>query len=301
MAKEDDGHILHSAEHMFARSLQNLGVDVKVIKADTFRADGKGFLLLRGKIPMIRLFEAEINVNSVIPKDLKTTMETFEDIASATKRYPNLRFNEDRLKETKNIRLVKIGDFDVCACKNKHVDNTSEIRVFVVVGASYLGGDTEIEFKAGHDAVDYLLSNNNDIVELGHQNNFNAKEIKKDYNKLLKDIGQADRDLEKTFMLLLKNSASKFLEVEDLSLSRFYKTVNDFVRINPGRYIILMSKSQLIAVKGASNGSDLRRIGDRLRERKVFVGDVRDDYINGKILDYEETKMVFSELSSLLT
>ena len=43
MVKEGDGYILHSAEHMFARSLQDLGMDVKVIKADTFRADGGWF------------------------------------------------------------------------------------------------------------------------------------------------------------------------------------------------------------------------------------------------------------------
>ncbi len=300
MAENDNGYVLHSAEHMFARSLQNLGINVKVIKADTFRADGKAFLLLQGKIPSTRLFEAEINVNAVIPQNLKTTIETFDDIDAATKRYPNLRFNEERLKDTKNIRLVKIGDFDVCACKNKHVENTSEIEAFVIIGLSHLGGETEIEFKAGRDAINYLLSNNDDVLELGQQNNFNPKEIKKAYNKLLKDLDQTNQEIEKTFLQLLKNSENKFIEVGDLSLSRFYKTMNNFAKSNPDRSVILMSSSQLIAIKGASNDSDFKAIGERLREKKAFVGDVRSDYINGKILDYDEAKLVLAEFSSLI-
>ncbi len=300
MAEKGEGYILHSAEHMFARSLQNLGIDIKVIKADTFREDGKGFLLLQGKIPLAKLYEAEINVNSVIPKNLKTTIETFDDINEATKCYPNLRFNEERLKETKNIRLVKIGEFDVCACKNKHVENTSEIEVFVIVGLSYLGGDTEIEFKAGRDAINYLILNNNDILELGQQNNFSAREIKKNYNKIQKNLNQTDQELAKVFRLFIKNSEIKFIEVGDISLSGFYKSLNEVVAANQEKSIILLSNHQLVAVKGTKNTSDFKTIGDRLRERKAFLGDVRDDYINGKILDYSEAKIVLAELSSLI-
>ena len=156
------GATLHSAEHIFSRSLQNLGLKIEVLKADTFRADGKGFLIVSGKIQMEQLLLAELNVNSVIHKNLDTSIEVFENIKLAESKYPNLRFNEGRLKETKNIRVVKIGNFDVCACKNEHVTNTGEIKAFAIVDISYLRGDTQIEFKTGLDVVTYLIKINDE-------------------------------------------------------------------------------------------------------------------------------------------
>jgi Ser-tRNA(Ala) deacylase AlaX len=38
---------------------------------------------------------------------------------------------------SETIRLVRIGDYDVCACIGAHVSNTSEIGTFVLLGTNW--------------------------------------------------------------------------------------------------------------------------------------------------------------------
>ena len=45
----------------------------------------------------------------------------------------------DRLPDdaSETIRLVKIGDYDVCPCIGKHVRSTSQIGRFVILGTNW--------------------------------------------------------------------------------------------------------------------------------------------------------------------
>ena len=45
----------------------------------------------------------------------------------------------DRLPDdaSDNIRLVRIGDYDVCPCIGKHVRSTSQIGKFVLLGTNW--------------------------------------------------------------------------------------------------------------------------------------------------------------------
>jgi misacylated tRNA(Ala) deacylase len=45
------------------------------------------------------------------------------------------------------LRLVYVGDYDVCACIGQHVLNTSEIGVFKIISSDYAEGKFRIRFK----------------------------------------------------------------------------------------------------------------------------------------------------------
>lgn len=45
------------------------------------------------------------------------------------------------------IRLVSVGDYDVCACIGDHVFNTSEIGTFSLISTSFEEGVLRIRFK----------------------------------------------------------------------------------------------------------------------------------------------------------
>jgi misacylated tRNA(Ala) deacylase len=45
------------------------------------------------------------------------------------------------------LRLVYVGDYDVCACIGQHVSNTSEIGVFKIISSDYAEGKFRIRFK----------------------------------------------------------------------------------------------------------------------------------------------------------
>jgi Ser-tRNA(Ala) deacylase AlaX len=45
------------------------------------------------------------------------------------------------------LRLVRVGDYDVCACIGTHVENTSEIGRFHINSTSWKKGQFRIVFK----------------------------------------------------------------------------------------------------------------------------------------------------------
>lgn len=82
--------------------------------------------------------EAEVQeivntVNEVIQSVLPVTVEfvTLENVPAEV----SLEKLPSDASET--IRLVRIGDYDVCACIGAHVSNTSEIGTFVLLGTNW--------------------------------------------------------------------------------------------------------------------------------------------------------------------
>lgn len=45
------------------------------------------------------------------------------------------------------LRIVRVGDYDVCACIGTHVENTSEIGNFRIISHSYENGTLRLRFK----------------------------------------------------------------------------------------------------------------------------------------------------------
>jgi Ser-tRNA(Ala) deacylase AlaX len=45
------------------------------------------------------------------------------------------------------LRIVRIGDYDTCACIGAHVSNTSEIGEFKIISHSYENGVWRLRWK----------------------------------------------------------------------------------------------------------------------------------------------------------
>ena len=89
--------------------------------------------------------EAEIEriMNEVIEKDLPVTYEfvTRDNIPEGVVL--------DKLPEdaSETLRIVRIGDYDICACIGNHVETTKEIGTFKITSTSYNEGNFRIVFK----------------------------------------------------------------------------------------------------------------------------------------------------------
>lgn len=94
---------LHTAEHLFARSLQNQGIEISVRKVDTEREDGIGEAFIKGIIPLEKLLIAEQAANKAIESSLEVSSENLEDINKAIEKFPNLRFNKEMLEQVRGI------------------------------------------------------------------------------------------------------------------------------------------------------------------------------------------------------
>ncbi|WP_455586390.1 hypothetical protein [Bacteroides sp.] len=75
----------------------------------------------------------EDKVNEVISRHLPVTIE-FMSKEEAKEIVDLSKLPEDA---TETLRIVRIGDYDACACIGQHVGNTSEIGIFKIISYDY--------------------------------------------------------------------------------------------------------------------------------------------------------------------
>ena len=87
--------------------------------------------------------EIERKMNELISQDLPVTYEfvTRDTVPDGVVL--------DKLPEdaSETLRIVRIGDYDICACIGKHVASTSEIGAFRITSTSYNEGSFRIVYK----------------------------------------------------------------------------------------------------------------------------------------------------------
>lgn len=90
-----------------------------------------------------QIAEIEQKINELIRLDLPVTYEfvTRDQIPS--------NVSLDKLPEdaSETLRLVRIGDYDVCPCIGTHVEKTSQIGTFHIISTSYNEGNFRIVFR----------------------------------------------------------------------------------------------------------------------------------------------------------
>ena len=87
--------------------------------------------------------EIERKMNELIQQDLPVTFEfvTRDNIPEGVAL--------DKLPEdaSETLRIVRIGDYDICACIGSHVKSTKEIGTFKITSTSYNEGSFRIVYK----------------------------------------------------------------------------------------------------------------------------------------------------------
>lgn len=90
-----------------------------------------------------QIAEVERIMNELIEKNLPVTYEfvTRDNIPEGIKL--------DKLPEdaSETLRLVRIGDYDVCPCIGQHVESTKEIGDFRITSTSFNDGSFRIVFR----------------------------------------------------------------------------------------------------------------------------------------------------------
>jgi len=140
---KDEYPPMHTAEHILNQTMVrmfgcgrsvNAHIERKKSKCDYFLAVEPGAELLS---------EVADRVNGVISQNLDVT-EVFVSREEVPAGVDLSKLPDDA---TGTLRLVYIGDYDICACIGKHVSNTSEIGRFVIVSSDYSEGRLRIRFK----------------------------------------------------------------------------------------------------------------------------------------------------------
>ncbi|MDO4960101.1 MAG: hypothetical protein Q4E68_12725 [Prevotellaceae bacterium] len=90
-----------------------------------------------------QITEIERTMNEIIEQDLPVTFEfvTRDNIPEGVVL--------DKLPQdaSETLRIVRIGDYDICACIGSHVKSTKEIGTFKITSTSYNEGSFRIVYK----------------------------------------------------------------------------------------------------------------------------------------------------------
>ena len=85
----------------------------------------------------------EAAVNEVIARHLDVTVEYLPKDEAAS--IVDLSKLPEDVSET--LRIVRVGDYDACACAGAHVKNTSEIGTFKILSHDFENGRWRVRWK----------------------------------------------------------------------------------------------------------------------------------------------------------
>ena len=123
----------HTAEHLLNQTMIRLFGCERSHNAHIERKKSKMSFLLDHKPSRQEEKEIEEKMNELIEEDLPVTFEfvTRDELPDVV--------SLDRLPDdaSETIRLVRIGDYDVCPCIGKHVRSTSQIGRFEMLGTNW--------------------------------------------------------------------------------------------------------------------------------------------------------------------
>jgi alanyl-tRNA synthetase len=134
---------MHTAEHILNQTMvQMFGCD-RSRNTHIERKKGKADYILSEALSDEQVKAVEDAVNEVIGRDLTVT-EVFMPLSEA-KKVVDLSKLPDNVSQT--LRIVRVGNFDVCACIGAHVSKTSEIGRFEIISHDFSDGRWRVRFK----------------------------------------------------------------------------------------------------------------------------------------------------------
>ena len=133
----------HSAEHLLNATMVKMFGCPRSRNAHVEKKKSKCDYLLDNEPTAEQVAAVEARVNEEIAKNHDVTVE-FMSRDEAAKIVDLSKLPEDA---SETLRIVRIGDYDVCACIGAHVSNTSEIGTFKIISHSFADGVWRLRWK----------------------------------------------------------------------------------------------------------------------------------------------------------
>ena len=137
----------HSAEHILNQTMVRMFGCPRSRNAHIERKKSKCDYILASCPTDEQVAAIEAMVNEVIIEGLPVTIE-FMTREQAVGIVDLSKLPEDA---SETLRIVRIGDYDACACIGAHVENTSEIGMFKILSHDYNDGVWRLRWKIIRD------------------------------------------------------------------------------------------------------------------------------------------------------
>ena len=134
---------MHTAEHILNGTMVRLFGCPRSRNAHIERKKSKCDYLLDACPTDEEVTRIEAAVNEVIGRNLDVTIE-FMPREQAAALVDLSKLPEDA---SETLRIVRVGDYDACACIGAHVKNTAEIGTFKILSHDYADGRWRVRWK----------------------------------------------------------------------------------------------------------------------------------------------------------
>ncbi len=134
---------MHTAEHILNQTMVRMFGCPRSKNSHIERKKSKCDYLLQEEPDEATMLEVERIVNEVIDSNLDVK-EEFMHINDASGLVDLSKLPEDA---SEMLRIIRIGNYDICACIGTHVTNTSEIGHFKLLNYDFQEGRLRLRFK----------------------------------------------------------------------------------------------------------------------------------------------------------
>lgn len=134
---------MHTAEHILNQTMVRVFGCSRSRNSHIERKKSKCDYLIESEPTLSQIEEIERQVNSIIGSNLNV----IEDSVPKTEAGKFLDLTKLPADAPDTIRVIRVGDYDACACIGPHVSNTSEIGRFRIISHSYEQGTLRLRFK----------------------------------------------------------------------------------------------------------------------------------------------------------
>lgn len=134
---------MHTAEHLLNATMVRMFGCPRSRNAHIERKKSKADYQLPEAPSQEQIAEIERRVNEQIARSLPVTVEFMTKAEAAA--IVDLSKLPDGASDT--LRIVRIGDYDACACIGTHVENTSQIGTFKILTTDFADGRWRMRFR----------------------------------------------------------------------------------------------------------------------------------------------------------
>ncbi|MDD4993531.1 MAG: hypothetical protein PHR83_14995 [Paludibacter sp.] len=134
---------MHTCEHILNQTMVCMFGCGRSMNAHIERKKSKCDYLLAACPTQDQIAEITHTVNEVIGQNLAVYEEVMTRVEAA--KIADLSKLPDDASEM--LRVIRVGDYDACACIGQHVDNTSELGRFEIISHDFENGRWRVRFK----------------------------------------------------------------------------------------------------------------------------------------------------------
>jgi Ser-tRNA(Ala) deacylase AlaX len=134
---------MHSAEHILNQTMVRMFGCGRSVNAHIEKKKSKCDYYLQEAPTEEQIAAIQKQVNEVIDRHLPV----YEELMSREEAAKAADLSKLSAEASDTLRIIRIGDYDACACIGQHVENTSEIGKFEIISHDFENGRWRVRFK----------------------------------------------------------------------------------------------------------------------------------------------------------